>query len=37
VNFLHRWEFIPQPFNVNDWIDTRPYDAVISKRQAITA
>jgi ABC-type nitrate/sulfonate/bicarbonate transport system substrate-binding protein len=37
VNFLHRWEFIPQPFNVNDWIDARPYDAVISKRQAITA
>jgi len=37
VNFLHRWAFIPQPFNVNDWIDTRPYDAVISKRQAATA
>nr|WP_294841345.1 ABC transporter substrate-binding protein [uncultured Methylotenera sp.] len=37
VNFLHRWDFIPKPFNVNDWIDTRPYDAVIRKRQAITA
>jgi len=37
VNFLHRWAFIPQSFNVNDWIDTRPYDALISKRQEATA
>jgi len=37
VNFLHRWQFIPNTFNVNDWIDTRPYDAVVGKHQAITA
>jgi len=33
VNFLHRWKFIPDRFDVNDWIDTRPFDAVISKRR----
>lgn len=37
VNFLHRWQFIPKQFDVNDWIDTRPFDAVIGKRQTSAA
>lgn len=28
VNFLHRWEFIPKVFDVREWIDSRPYQAV---------
>ena len=30
TNFLHRWNFIPQSFDVNDWIDARPLDAAQS-------
>ncbi|WP_435636020.1 ABC transporter substrate-binding protein [Pseudomonas solani] len=26
--FLHRWGFIPQLFDVRDWIDTRPLDSL---------
>src|ERR1700712_2259091 len=27
TNFLHRWKFIPETFDVNDWIDARPLEA----------
>jgi len=27
TNFLHRWGFIPQSFDVNDWVDARPLEA----------
>lgn len=30
TNFLHRWNFIPESFDVNDWIDARPLDAAQS-------
>src|SRR5690606_31466832 len=28
VNFLHRWQFIPNLVDVNNWIDPRPLAAV---------
>jgi ABC-type nitrate/sulfonate/bicarbonate transport system substrate-binding protein len=28
TNFLHRWQFIPQHFDVRDWIDTRPLESL---------
>ncbi|MCW6536447.1 ABC transporter substrate-binding protein [Sphingomonas lycopersici] len=34
TNFLHRWGFIPQSFDVGDWIDRRPLDALLSARVA---
>lgn len=27
TNFLHRWGFIPERFDVNDWVDGRPLEA----------
>lgn len=27
TNFLHRWGFIPETFDVNDWADARPLEA----------
>jgi ABC-type nitrate/sulfonate/bicarbonate transport system substrate-binding protein len=27
TNFLHRWNFIPEAFDVNQWIDPRPFAA----------
>ena len=30
TNFLHRWNFIPQSFEVRDWIDARPLEAARS-------
>lgn len=27
TDFLHRWNFIPQSFDVREWIDTRPLEA----------
>ena len=32
VNFLHRWSFIPNAFNVHDWLDTRPFDRALSQK-----
>lgn len=31
IDFLHRWEFIPNHLKVEDWIDTRPLDEVLGK------
>ncbi|HEY8353426.1 MAG TPA: ABC transporter substrate-binding protein [Methylophilaceae bacterium] len=36
INFLHRWEFIPNAFKVEDWIDPRPLNEVLGE-QAIAA
>lgn len=36
VDFLHRWKFIPNHFKVEDWVDARPFEEVLSK-QAIAA
>lgn len=33
--FLHRWQFIPERFNVRDWIDTRPLEALLSGSTAL--
>jgi 2'-hydroxybiphenyl-2-sulfinate desulfinase len=33
--FLHRWNFIPQQFDVRDWIDTRPLDTLRSAHTAL--
>lgn len=30
TNFLHRWGFIPETFDVRDWIDARPLEAARS-------
>lgn len=35
TNFLHRWNFIPQSFDVGDWIDHRPLEALRSARVAV--
>ncbi|MBU3077695.1 ABC transporter substrate-binding protein [Sphingomonas quercus] len=35
TNFLHRWNFIPESFDVRDWIDPRPLDALRSARIAV--
>jgi len=28
TDFLQRWDFIPQRFDVRDWIDPRPLEEV---------
>ncbi len=35
TNFLHRWNFIPQRFDVGEWIDHRPLEALQSTRIAV--
>ena len=30
TNFLHRWGFIPESFDIRDWVDARPLDAARS-------
>lgn len=35
TNFLHRWHFIPQGFDVSDWIDARPLEAARSVALAV--
>lgn len=35
TNFLHRWNFIPQRFDVGEWIDHRPLEALRSARVAV--
>jgi ABC-type nitrate/sulfonate/bicarbonate transport system substrate-binding protein len=35
TDFLHRWGFIPRSFDVRDWIDTRPLEALRSARIAV--
>ena len=35
TDFLHRWKFIPQSFDVRDWIDVRPLEAARSARRAV--
>jgi len=30
TRFLHRWNFIPEAFDVHDWIDARPLEALRS-------
>jgi len=37
VDFLHRWKFIPNHFKVEDWIDTRPFDAALAHRNSNAA
>jgi ABC-type nitrate/sulfonate/bicarbonate transport system substrate-binding protein len=32
IDFLHRWDFIPAGVKVEDWIDARPFEAVLSSR-----
>lgn len=35
TDFLHRWNFIPQSFDVGEWIDHRPLEALRSARVAV--
>jgi ABC-type nitrate/sulfonate/bicarbonate transport system substrate-binding protein len=35
TNFLHRWNFVPQAFDVREWADFRPLEAVASARIAV--
>jgi ABC-type nitrate/sulfonate/bicarbonate transport system substrate-binding protein len=34
TDFLHRWQFLPNPVDVRQWIDARPLDAAWSKLKA---
>jgi ABC-type nitrate/sulfonate/bicarbonate transport system substrate-binding protein len=31
-DFLHRWQFLPNPVDVRAWIDARPFEATIAAR-----
>ncbi len=35
TNFLHRWNFIPETFDVNDWVDARPLAAAQQRALAV--
>jgi ABC-type nitrate/sulfonate/bicarbonate transport system substrate-binding protein len=35
TDFLHRWDFIPESFDVRDWADFRPLEAARSVRIAV--
>lgn len=35
THFLHRWRFIPKSFDVRDWIDHRPLQALLGKNTAL--
>lgn len=35
ADFLHRWKFIPNPVDVEQWIDIRPLEAARSRRVAV--
>lgn len=35
TDFLHRWNFIPRSFDVREWIDHRPLDALQNARVAV--
>ena len=35
TQFLHRWRFIPQSFDVRDWIDRRPLEALLATPTAL--
>jgi ABC-type nitrate/sulfonate/bicarbonate transport system substrate-binding protein len=37
TNFLHRWQFIPNPVDVRSWIDPRVFDAALRERGAAAA
>ena len=34
TDFLHRWGFIPESFDVNDWVDARPLEAARERLRA---
>jgi len=34
TDFLYRWKFLPNPVNVSQWIDARPFDAALSRLKA---
>jgi ABC-type nitrate/sulfonate/bicarbonate transport system substrate-binding protein len=34
ITFLHRWNFIPNSFQIEDWIDQRPYEAALASAKA---
>jgi ABC-type nitrate/sulfonate/bicarbonate transport system substrate-binding protein len=34
TDFLYRWKFLPNPVDVNQWIDARPFDTALSKLKA---
>lgn len=35
TDFLYRWQFIPNPVDVNAWIDTRPLDTLQAAQAAL--
>ncbi|MBS7847481.1 ABC transporter substrate-binding protein [Pseudomonas fluorescens] len=35
THFLHRWRFIPQSFDVREWIDARPLHALLQGNTAL--
>jgi len=37
TNFLHRWQFIPNPVDVRSWIEPRVLDAALRGRGAVAA
>jgi ABC-type nitrate/sulfonate/bicarbonate transport system substrate-binding protein len=34
IHFLHRWNFIPNVVNIEQWIDRRPYEAALGSFEA---
>ena len=37
TDFLHRWQFIPNPVDVRSWIEPRVFDAALRGRGAVAA
>jgi 2'-hydroxybiphenyl-2-sulfinate desulfinase len=35
THFLHRWRFIPKSFDVREWIDARPLEALLNGKTAL--
>ena len=35
THFLHRWRFIPNSFDVREWIDARPLEALLNGKTAL--
>ena len=33
-DFLHEWGFLKANFDINDWVDRRPYDALDTRAVA---
>lgn len=37
THFLHRWRFIPNSFDVRDWIDSRPLEQLLTRQTTLAS